>query len=705
VPGEVENPSIAGDKYLNYMLKDGATEASRHAYRDEAGNLKGYVFRIEKADGSKITPPLAWCENEKGVEAWKWLGFEKENKTPYGIEKLAQNPHKPILVVEGEKTADAAQKLLPEHNVLTWSGGAGNVGKTNWECLAGREVVVWPDNDSGGLKAADTLQKIVSSVNTEKGLDGSVSLVSLPSTLPEKWDLADKLPEGWTFDTVKEIIKEATPQKSIEIESLSQDMENSITQTDILESQKSYTAEERETLAYLKENINPEKHSWLRENLSQHLLDLAVENPLNALKEWQDLSSDYSFKPSLPVEPLTKEQQESYNIQAADVLTYLKDEINIEKHSWLRENLCQHLLELAKDKPFDALKEWQELANDYSFKPSLPIEPLTKEQQEAHKLQAADVLTYLKDEISTEKHSWLREEYSKNLLKAAEADPVKTLTRWQDVSGDFSFKPLMPEAIMSKEQLEFKETIMTYLKEEVRPEKHTIADEEYSDKLFKMMDRDPLKSLQEWQKDSFDYSFNPFKEQLNDREIRVQEYIIEKILDEDRPFSKQRYADVTANLLDKPLEAYQTLQLYTSDNTFDPTTGIPKIEMEAQELVSKIKDFTNDDHIKGLEERLNASPESVINECNSLILRHEKDTQLESVANKFVTLTEQLDKMAWHDPAHDETSHEIESLVEKNIKNREFIRMVEVSKSSVAIEKLHSEIEERQQQHTMSRGM
>ena len=222
VPVEVENPSIAGDKYLNYMLKDGATEASRHAYRDEAGNLKGFVFRIEKADGSKITPPLAWCENENGIKAWKWQGFEKENKTPYGIEKLAQNPDKAVLVVEGEKTADAAQKLLPEYNVLTWGGGAGNVGKTNWECLTGRKVIVWPDYDydQGGQIAAEKLQKIVTQINKETGREGSVGIVKLPPLtpdqsplLPDKWDLADKLPEDWTLNTVKEMIKEAMPFK------------------------------------------------------------------------------------------------------------------------------------------------------------------------------------------------------------------------------------------------------------------------------------------------------------------------------------------------------------------------------------------------------------------------------------------------------------------------------------------------------------
>jgi Ti-type conjugative transfer relaxase TraA len=233
VPGHIESPDIASDKYLKYMLKDGSKETHRHAYRDEQGNLKGYIFRIEKADGSKITPPLAWCENEDGFRAWKWQGFEKESKTPYGIEKLAQDPTKPILVVEGEKTADAAQKLLPEYHVLTWSGGAGNVSKTNWNCLLDREVVIWPDNDAGGIRAAESLQKIVNSLKvegrlpvevqfptegqryTEKDLQGSIGIVSLPEGLPEKWDLADKLPEGWTPKTAKTMISDAIPSKDI----------------------------------------------------------------------------------------------------------------------------------------------------------------------------------------------------------------------------------------------------------------------------------------------------------------------------------------------------------------------------------------------------------------------------------------------------------------------------------------------------------
>ncbi len=321
VPKEVDAPNIEDNKYLNYMLKDGAIEASRHAYRDEQGNLKGYVFRIEKADGSKITPPLAWCQHEDGFKAWKWQGFEKENKTPYGIEKLAQNPDKPVLVVEGEKTADAAQKLLPEYNVLTWGGGAGNVGKTNWECLTGRKVIVWPDYDydQGGQIAAEKLQKIVTQINKETGRESSVGIVKLPPLtpdqsplLPDKWDLADKLLEDWTLNTVKEMIKAAMPLKDKAFVIPQK-------QTAKLELEKRYTPEEQKILDYLTQEFTPEKNPWLDESDFRVYRKAAEANPARMLARWQGITDDYSFNG--PVQeapkPLTEQQQVARNLLAS----------------------------------------------------------------------------------------------------------------------------------------------------------------------------------------------------------------------------------------------------------------------------------------------------------------------------------------------------------------------------------------------------
>jgi Ti-type conjugative transfer relaxase TraA len=216
VPNGVKGPDLT-NKYLNYMLKDGWHETGRYAYRDAQGSLKGYVVRVERERGDgkkndKKPMPLAWCENkELDITCWKSQAFDKENKTPYGIEKLAQDISKPILVVEGEKTADVAQKRLPGYHVLSWIGGAGNVGLTNWEPLVGRTVIIWPDNDEAGRKAAWDFQKVIGQLGDEKDVQAKVGIVRLPKNLSEGWDLGDSLPNGWTDDTVVQMIQEAMP--------------------------------------------------------------------------------------------------------------------------------------------------------------------------------------------------------------------------------------------------------------------------------------------------------------------------------------------------------------------------------------------------------------------------------------------------------------------------------------------------------------
>lgn len=404
IPKAEENPDIEGNKYLNYRLKDGYTEVARYAYRDEQGNLKGYVFRFEKPNAedpngknSKITPPLAYCENEKGFKAWRWQGFFGDQKTAYGLEKLAQDPTKPVLILEGEKKADVAQKMLPEYHVLSWIGGAGSVGKTDWECLAGREVTIWPDNDAGGLKAADSLQKIVSSINTEKRLHGSVGIVSLPYDLPEKWDLADKLPEGWTVDTVKQMIKDANSHKQLEAPIKQHNIETQTVQTSL----QVYNFEEKQTLAYLKQEIRIEKHEWLEESDVKRLIKMATEDPKEALKEWQYVTDDYSFDPykfnSALADNINSEDE------ALSTLNYLKQEITVEKHEWLSKEDCEALYKEAEKDPFKTLSKWQSITEDYSFIPG-GIESLNADQ-----LKAYEMLQALKNNISDEKlNEWHR---------------------------------------------------------------------------------------------------------------------------------------------------------------------------------------------------------------------------------------------------------------------------------------------------------
>ncbi len=181
---------------LAYMLK-GHQEISRYAYKDADSNILGYVVRLEDKQGNKITPILTYCQNDRGEKQWRWQGFGHDRPL-YGLEQLKQKPDAPVMIVEGEKTAEAAKALFPDHAVVTWSGGCGAVNKSDWSVLTSREVTIWPDNDKAGINAAAKISDILKEQGNE-----TVKILDLPSTLPQKWDLADKLPDGMD---IKEIL-------------------------------------------------------------------------------------------------------------------------------------------------------------------------------------------------------------------------------------------------------------------------------------------------------------------------------------------------------------------------------------------------------------------------------------------------------------------------------------------------------------------
>ena len=132
--------------------------------------------------GKKIRP-LLW-----NGSAWVWKHHAKPRPLYWARRKAAA----PVLIAEGEKAADAAAKLFPDHACVTWPGGTPNVDKADWSALHGRSVTIWPDADDVGRKAADQLARIL------LGLRCTVRVVNPPASLAQGWDLADALAEGWT---------------------------------------------------------------------------------------------------------------------------------------------------------------------------------------------------------------------------------------------------------------------------------------------------------------------------------------------------------------------------------------------------------------------------------------------------------------------------------------------------------------------------
>lgn len=203
------------NKHLKGMMQHNILEAV-YTYRDANDKLLGYVVRfVGKEDGKKQTLPVTYCYNAaKDEQAWRLKGFtDKGDKPIFGIEKAAVSS-KPILIVEGEKAAIAASKILPDYNVVSWIGGSNAADKVNWGQLKGRDVIIWPDNDQPGFKAAEVIKDKLNRVNDHIGFVSIVDPTTLKfngsihkDLLPEKWDLADRLPNGMTTSNVKEVIE------------------------------------------------------------------------------------------------------------------------------------------------------------------------------------------------------------------------------------------------------------------------------------------------------------------------------------------------------------------------------------------------------------------------------------------------------------------------------------------------------------------
>ena len=134
------------------------------------------VARFDRPDGDKQYRPL-----HKTVEGW--VIADPPGLLPlYNLPELKNSGL--VYVVEGEQCADSAQSigLL----ATTSAHGAKAANKTDWQPLAGREVVILPDNDKEGRRYADEVSRILFELDPTT----SIKIVKLPG-LKEKGDIAD----------------------------------------------------------------------------------------------------------------------------------------------------------------------------------------------------------------------------------------------------------------------------------------------------------------------------------------------------------------------------------------------------------------------------------------------------------------------------------------------------------------------------------
>ena len=153
-------------------------------YRDDHGRPLSLVMRFDRPGEEKVIRPATLNQMADGNLAWQ-LKAPPAPRAIYNLDRLAKNPDAPVLVVEGEKAAEAAAKLFPGW-VVTTSGSCTSAGSADWGGLTGRKVAIWPDADEPGAKHAKEVERHAKNAGAV-----SVGTVALPAGLPEKWDLAD----------------------------------------------------------------------------------------------------------------------------------------------------------------------------------------------------------------------------------------------------------------------------------------------------------------------------------------------------------------------------------------------------------------------------------------------------------------------------------------------------------------------------------
>lgn len=188
---------------IDRFAKPGFSFSAGWRYYDAAGNLLGCVVRFDKpANGTpaeKDVCPLTFCQGPDGAREWRKKSWSAPRPL-YGLDRLAARPDAPVLVVEGEKAADAAAIMFPDYVAITSPGGSNAAGKADWSPLKGRTVAIWPDHDEPGRKYADDVAR----ANT-------ASVVQVPARFPHKWDLADPTPEGVSHDDLTRMLDSAKP--------------------------------------------------------------------------------------------------------------------------------------------------------------------------------------------------------------------------------------------------------------------------------------------------------------------------------------------------------------------------------------------------------------------------------------------------------------------------------------------------------------
>lgn len=207
----------------NFAMPDfGGKPTILYPYHQADGQLIGYVARWDiihpdTGERDKKILPVCYCDLGNGKKAWRSAGMPMPRPL-YRLPEILARRDVPIIVCEGEKTAEAAQTLFPDYVATTPMHGAKSPQKTDWSAIKGRRVIIATDHDEAGEQFGEAVYDLCVAAGADRlfhlpaesiGKREPVENGFEPrgSDVPQGYDLADACEDGWTFQDMERFFR------------------------------------------------------------------------------------------------------------------------------------------------------------------------------------------------------------------------------------------------------------------------------------------------------------------------------------------------------------------------------------------------------------------------------------------------------------------------------------------------------------------
>lgn len=179
-------------------------------YRLPGGAIGGWIARYDLKEGEKEVIPFTWGRNKDTGREEPRMRAMPPQRPLYNLDRIMADPDAIILLNEGEKAADASEKLFPQWIPTAIPGGSNAVRLVDLSAFEGRTVIILADHDGPGYE-------FVLKIMQNAPASADLRMIVWPDHWPDSMgagsyvmkkgnDAADHVASGWTTELLRESV-------------------------------------------------------------------------------------------------------------------------------------------------------------------------------------------------------------------------------------------------------------------------------------------------------------------------------------------------------------------------------------------------------------------------------------------------------------------------------------------------------------------